>query len=75
MLRQFGTCLCPRCDTDLVQRDAAGATASIEGERWVCPSCDYSRPVVYEVEREGIRRHNGWGRLSCLRRERPAAYS
>ena len=63
MLRRFGTSQCPSCEKNLIQRyysldgkrSFVGAALG-DDQRWACPSCDYSRPVIYAVERESVRR-------------------
>ncbi len=52
MLRPFGSSSCPRCDTSLIS--TSGLQVGDDAYRdshWLCPSCGYSRPVVYSVER------------------------
>jgi len=61
MLRPFGKSNCPRCETELVHEfeiaDTWQLAADESGDqRWMCRNCGFSRPVVYEVEREGRRR-------------------
>jgi ribosomal protein S27AE len=63
MIKERRTPQCSRCAVGLVQEfDLASETEiadnqqSIE-ERWVCPRCNASRPVVYVVSRSlrGVR--------------------
>ena len=65
MLKHFGSATCPRCDSGLVQGyDVMGDFEAMgdmphQDTRWMCPSCGYSRPVIYAVERDAIRRGHG----------------
>jgi uncharacterized protein with PIN domain len=57
MLTHFGSSHCPRCETQLVQDLDEAAMAALpvpqhRDQRWLCPTCGYSRPVVYAVVRE-----------------------
>jgi hypothetical protein len=57
MLSFTGRTHCPRCDVKLVHEydlanDWIPPAASAEAdERWLCPRCGFSRPVVYALSR------------------------
>lgn len=65
MLRKFGSALCPRCGISLVhQYDFAGdwilpGEDEVEDQRWICPDCGLSRPVIYSVDRRASSRPAG----------------
>jgi transposase-like protein len=55
MLKHFGSLSCPRCATSLVHTTEPVSDRALadyeDDQRWHCPTCGYSRPVVYSVER------------------------
>jgi hypothetical protein len=54
MLKHFGSLSCPRCATTLMPNIATVSdrvSDYADDQVWRCPTCDYSRPVVYSVER------------------------
>ena len=57
MLRYFGKTRCPHCSVDMVHEydlanDWVPPTDLLSSDqRWLCPSCGLSRPVIYAVER------------------------
>ena len=57
MLKYFGRLTCPRCATGLVyELDIAcrvlPGDLPADDQRWLCPNCGFSRPIVYAIERE-----------------------
>jgi hypothetical protein len=66
MLRPFGSACCPRCDANLISTGAVRERAgSYEDSYLLCPSCGYSRAVVYAVER-ATRRPTVFNRFTRL---------
>ena len=57
MLKHFGSLSCPRCTSTLVYNTEPASNRALpdyeDDQRWLCPACGYSRPVVYSVERLG----------------------
>ena len=64
MLKHFGSMSCPSCTTSLVYSSDSMSGGlpddQSDDQRWLCPDCGYSRPVVYSVVRE----RRGTGRFA-----------